>query len=104
MKCDVVPFKMSTVMFACRVFGQEISNFVSSTISVFSQVPRRYKYELVKKPKPGVGKAFRRIVHFEDRYTVKPLNVTNLGGRDPVTGERYYCYSILYFFLALRLM
>ncbi|GAB1865661.1 39S ribosomal protein L2, mitochondrial [Camponotus japonicus] len=78
---------MSTMMFACRVFGQEVSNFVSSTISVFSQVPRRCKYQLVKKPKIGAGKAFRRIVHFEDKYTVKPLKITNLGGRDSATGR-----------------
>ncbi|KAJ4430172.1 large ribosomal subunit protein uL2m [Periplaneta americana] len=38
-------------------------------------------------PKPGTGRAFRRIVHYEDEYTVKPLNVTNLAGRDPVTGR-----------------
>lgn len=37
-------------------------------------------------PKPGFGKSFRRIVHYPDEYTVKPLEVTNLAGRDPVTG------------------
>lgn len=41
----------------------------------------------IKKPPPGVnGKCFRRIVHYPEKYTVEPLNVTNLGGRDPVTG------------------
>lgn len=35
----------------------------------------------------GHGKSFRRIVHFEDKYTVKPLKVTNLAGRDPETGR-----------------
>ncbi|CAH0399430.1 unnamed protein product [Chilo suppressalis] len=39
------------------------------------------------KPKPGFGKAYRRIVHFPEEYTVKPLEVTNLAGRDPVTGR-----------------
>uniref|UniRef100_A0A1B0DI44 Uncharacterized protein n=1 Tax=Phlebotomus papatasi TaxID=29031 RepID=A0A1B0DI44_PHLPP len=38
-------------------------------------------------PKPGQGKAFRRIVHFPEEYTIKPLEVTNLAGRDPKTGR-----------------
>ncbi|XP_014222155.1 39S ribosomal protein L2, mitochondrial [Trichogramma pretiosum] len=39
-------------------------------------------------PKPGIkGKSYRRIVHFKDEYTVEPLEVTNLAGRDPVTGR-----------------
>ncbi|CAG5078251.1 Similar to MRPL2: 39S ribosomal protein L2 [Cotesia congregata] len=42
----------------------------------------------VEKPKPGIkGKSYRRFVHFEDKYTVKPLQVTNLAGRDPITGR-----------------
>lgn len=41
-----------------------------------------------EKPKPGVkGKSYRRIVHFPEEYTVSPLEVTNLGGRDPVSGR-----------------
>lgn len=39
------------------------------------------------KPKPGFGKSYRRIVHFAEEYTVKPLNVTNLAGRDPESGR-----------------
>ncbi|CAG9790959.1 unnamed protein product [Diatraea saccharalis] len=39
------------------------------------------------KPRPGFGKAYRRIVHFPEEYTVKPLEVTNLAGRDPITGR-----------------
>ncbi|XP_066994563.2 large ribosomal subunit protein uL2m [Anabrus simplex] len=38
-------------------------------------------------PKPGEGRAFRRIVHYPEEYTVKPLNVTNLAGRDPISGR-----------------
>jgi hypothetical protein len=38
-------------------------------------------------PKPGNGRQFRRIVHYPEKYTVQPLNVTNLAGRDPVTGN-----------------
>lgn len=41
----------------------------------------------IVKPKPGLGKSYRRIVHFPDEYTVKPLEVTNLAGRDPVSGK-----------------
>ncbi|XP_053671847.1 39S ribosomal protein L2, mitochondrial [Anopheles nili] len=42
---------------------------------------------LLNKPKPGCGKSYRRIVHFPDEYTVEPLRVTNLAGRDPETGR-----------------
>uniref|UniRef100_A0A2A4K5E4 Uncharacterized protein n=1 Tax=Heliothis virescens TaxID=7102 RepID=A0A2A4K5E4_HELVI len=41
----------------------------------------------IDKPKPGLGKSYRRIVHFPEEYTVKPLDVTNLAGRDPETGR-----------------
>ncbi|XP_049801105.1 39S ribosomal protein L2, mitochondrial [Schistocerca nitens] len=53
-------------------------------------VPVRWKSKVshLEVPKPGVkGKSYRRIVHYEEKYTVKPLRVTNLGGRDPVTGR-----------------
>ncbi|CAH1405531.1 unnamed protein product [Nezara viridula] len=30
---------------------------------------------------------FRRIVHYSDKYTVEPLRITRLGGRDPVSGR-----------------
>lgn len=41
----------------------------------------------VVKPQPGFGISYRRIVHFPEKYTVKPLDVTNLAGRDPVSGR-----------------
>ncbi|KAJ0175076.1 hypothetical protein K1T71_009217 [Dendrolimus kikuchii] len=41
----------------------------------------------IQKPKPGFGISYRRIVHFPEEYTVKPLEVTNLAGRDPVSGR-----------------
>lgn len=50
----------------------------------------------VEKPKPGLGKSYRRIVHFPEEYTVKPLQVTNLAGRDPVTG--LYLHLLSYTF------
>lgn len=54
-------------------------------------IVRQIKF--VTKPKPGQGKAYRRIVHYPEEYTVKPLDVTNLAGRDPVTG-RLVCKGI----------
>ncbi|XP_034481993.1 39S ribosomal protein L2, mitochondrial [Drosophila innubila] len=47
----------------------------------------RTKTKYVEKPKPGAGQQFRRIVHFPDQYTVEPLKITHLAGRDPVTGR-----------------
>ncbi|XP_072379260.1 large ribosomal subunit protein uL2m [Diabrotica undecimpunctata] len=47
----------------------------------------RYKAKIVTLPEIGRGKCFRRIVHYPEEYTVKPLDVTNLGGRDPETGR-----------------
>lgn len=48
----------------------------------------RTKSRYVEKPEIGHGKSFRRIVHFPDEYTIKPLEVTNLAGRDPKTGRK----------------
>ncbi len=33
---------------------------------------------------------YRRIVHYpkDGKYTIKPLPITKLGGRDPVTGRK----------------
>lgn len=78
---------MSAAALTRRVFGQQTFNFIDLTISVLSQVPRRYKWKLVKLPKPGIGIGYRRTVHYKDEYTVEPLQVTNLAGRDPVTGR-----------------
>ncbi|KAL1506454.1 hypothetical protein ABEB36_005818 [Hypothenemus hampei] len=47
----------------------------------------RFKTHYVEKPVIGHGIAFRRKIHFPEEYTVKPLEVTNLGGRDPKTGR-----------------
>ncbi|GJQ68897.1 mRpL2 [Trypoxylus dichotomus] len=41
----------------------------------------------VEKPEIGYGVSYRRIIHYPEEYTIKPLDVTNLGGRDPVTGR-----------------
>jgi len=68
-------------------FGQPLSNLAGLTLSALSRVPKRNNWKLVKLPEIGKGIAFRRTVHFKDQYTVQPLKVTNLGGRDPVTGN-----------------
>ncbi|XP_045467999.1 39S ribosomal protein L2, mitochondrial [Harmonia axyridis] len=43
----------------------------------------RFKY--VEKPPNGVN--YRRKIHYPEKYTIKPLDVTNLAGRHPVTGK-----------------
>jgi large subunit ribosomal protein L2 len=45
-------------------------------------------FKFVSKPKPGENnKQFRRIIHYPEKYTVEPLAVTNLAGRDPISGR-----------------
>lgn len=93
---------MSVAALARRVFGQQISDFVGVIGALGSQVPRRYRWKLVQLPKPGEnGKSYRRIVHFKDEYTVEPLQVTNLGGRDPVTGAVYIISDIILILIKL---
>lgn len=62
----------------------KISSLLKTNVKI---IPERTIYTFVKKPKPGKGQAFRRIVHYPKEYTVEPLPVTNLAGRDPVTGR-----------------
>lgn len=66
-------------------------------ISDFKIAPRilgslRFR-KYVEKPIPGFGISYRRIVHYPEEYTVKPLDVTNLAGRDPISG-RLVCKGI----------
>ncbi|KAL0273407.1 UNVERIFIED_CONTAM: hypothetical protein PYX00_006075 [Menopon gallinae] len=72
-----------------RNFSQVPTLFGALTLIQNNVVPRRLKFagRFFEKPVIGHGKSFRRIVHFPEEYTVKPLNVTNLGGRDPETGR-----------------
>lgn len=58
---------------------------IDNSIKCIGSIRTRYNY--VELPKIGHGKCFRRIVHYPEEYTVKPLEVTNLGGRDPKTGR-----------------
>ena len=80
---------MSATTLLCRLLtprSLDFRNFITPTSLQIQQYRDFWKPTYV--PKPGIkGKAWRRIVHFEDEYTVKPLNVTNLAGRDPVTGK-----------------
>lgn len=82
---------MSAMSLVARVFTRHVANICYKPVIVSVQVqPKRNQWNLVKLPEPGVkGKSYRRIVHFKDKYTVEPLNVTNLAGRDPVTGACY---------------
>ncbi|XP_071866139.1 mitochondrial ribosomal protein L2 [Bombus fervidus] len=80
---------MSAMSLVARVFTRHSVNVCYKAASVPVQVqPKRNQWNLVKLPNPGEkGKSYRRIVHYKDKYTVEPLNVTNLAGRDPVTGR-----------------
>ncbi|XP_076174649.1 mitochondrial ribosomal protein L2 [Ptiloglossa arizonensis] len=71
------------------VFFKQVGEFFSINVPVTCQAQRRtHQWNLKKLPKPGVdGISYRRIVHFKDEYTVEPLKVTNLAGRDPVSGR-----------------
>ncbi|XP_045501335.1 39S ribosomal protein L2, mitochondrial [Colias croceus] len=62
------------------------TNLISKRTLHVSVVSLASKPNIVK-PKPGFGKSYRRIVHFPEEYTVKPLDVTNLAGRDPESGR-----------------
>lgn len=69
-----------------------VNTFLRLNISQLERAPNfsstlRYLRKYVEKPKPGYGISYRRKVHFPDKYTVQPLDVTNLGGRDPVSGR-----------------
>lgn len=87
---------MSAVSLFRRVCVNQIVDFFGANAAVTYNAPRRYRWTYFKLPKPGVdGKSYRRIIHFENEYTVKPLEVTNLAGRDPVSGT----YCILLFFI-----
>lgn len=94
--------KMAATMLLRRVFGKNITNLIIFNTPASCQLqPIRstQSWVPVEKPMPDKhglrGKSYRRFVHYEDDYTVKPLSVTNLGGRDPITGMK----SLKIFFL-----
>jgi len=64
-------------------------SFLGAALGVNQQIIRTFDF--VGKPKIGVGRAYRRKVHFpKDRtqYTVQPLDNSHLAGRDPRTGRK----------------
>lgn len=61
----------------------------SVTCDLFLQQVRSYNIYKVFQPNPGDGKNYRFKVHYPEdgEYTVKPLKMTKLAGRDPETGR-----------------
>jgi len=48
----------------------------------------KFKELQVELPKPGPGNGYyRRVVHYPEKYTLKPVRYTNLAGRDPKSGR-----------------
>lgn len=82
-----------------RFLGQTALDLTRFAAPVSCQIQQSRDYwKPINKPKPGVqGKSYRRIVHFKDQYTVEPLEVTNLAGRDPVTGNSFSCFIFPFF-------
>ncbi|KAH8270552.1 hypothetical protein KR018_011483 [Drosophila ironensis] len=77
---------------------QSLTRLLGSSLSLQAAAPRtaqalvalqqvRSKTKLVEKPLPGNGQQFRRTTHFPQEYTVAPLKITHLAGRDPLTGR-----------------
>ncbi|KAF5304336.1 hypothetical protein FQA39_LY09715 [Lamprigera yunnana] len=67
--------------------------FQSSYMVTFTKLSLYHSKGNLEKPLPGFGISYRRIIHYPEEYTVKPLDVTNLAGRDPVSG-RIVCKGI----------
>lgn len=76
---------LTRLMANCAIRTQKQHLLPASSTLAAIQV--RNKTKIVEKPLPGTGKQYRRIVHFKDEYTVEPLKITHLAGRDPVTGR-----------------
>ncbi|KAG8232610.1 hypothetical protein J437_LFUL010733 [Ladona fulva] len=64
-----------------------LREIASTGKSFFLKTIYRSKHKDVELPKPGQGRAFRRVVHYPKKYTVEPIPYTRLGGRDPETGR-----------------
>ncbi|XP_043498100.1 39S ribosomal protein L2, mitochondrial [Polistes fuscatus] len=80
---------MSALTLLRRVVGEQIFNSFAKSLPISCQLQsKKNVWKLVKLPEPGTpGTYYKRIVHYKDEYTIEPLKVTNLGGRDPVTGR-----------------
>jgi len=69
--------------------GSAIRGFLNPgqcILGVAAWSPVRFRYKDIEVPKPGNHNYFRRIVHYPEKYTIKPIPTTNLAGRDPITG------------------
>ncbi|XP_028043527.1 39S ribosomal protein L2, mitochondrial [Bombyx mandarina] len=81
-------FKIKNIMALNRLFSNlTIATAMVARRNLHVGVVHSASKPNIEKPKPGFGKSYRRIVHFPEQYTVKPLEVTNLAGRDPETGR-----------------
>ena len=69
------------------ILNQQRHSITSAGNTAASSFQKRYKCKIVEKPAPGAGTQFRRVVHFKDEYTVQPLKITHLAGRDPISGR-----------------
>ena len=80
-----------------RIVSAQFSNSKQLCAPYSSKCKRETRiWRPTKLPKPGQGQCFRRIVHFKDKYTIEPLEVTNLAGRDPVTGKLICLFDSIY--------
>ncbi|XP_034949906.1 39S ribosomal protein L2, mitochondrial [Chelonus insularis] len=82
---------MAASMIIRRIIANNIDTLLpkSPILCQLQQVRTTLSWTPSKKPKPGIkGKSYRRFIHWEDEYTIKPLQVTNLAGRDPITGRK----------------
>ncbi|KAK7865329.1 hypothetical protein R5R35_007412 [Gryllus longicercus] len=68
-------------------FRPLVTRLLAIKSDVFGGISRNFATN-VDLPKIGIGVNYRRRIKFPDEYTVKPLDVQNLGGRDPVTGRK----------------
>lgn len=82
---------MAGIGLLCNALQKLIVSEIRSVPKMMQDV--RHKATYVKLPMTGRGKSFRRTVHYPETYTVKPLEVTHLAGRDPVSG-RVVCNGI----------
>lgn len=85
-------FFITTIAFKLKAVSSLSATCGSCITQVrFAQKKFPSLYDQLSKPRPVAGTpgvCLKRIVYYEDDYTVKPLKVKGLGGRDPVTGRK----------------
>lgn len=88
----------SFVKLSIKTHCESISNnyYIQLRTRMGPPVKQLIGYDQPELPKPSG--AFWRKVHYPEKYTVEPLKVTRLGGRDPVSGNLvslfHYCKII----------